>query len=346
MDAIHFCIIMPVYNSQNYLSGAIESVLNQTYKNFTLILIDDGSTDQSKELCDQYSLMDPRIRLILKKNEGISKTRNLGIDLAEGHYIYFMDHDDRFHPMALKILHTYLSEEAPDILMFGVKLINMKNGIKTCQTERKLPDFYLTTKSEINSAYAMLLEKGMLFCVWDKVYRSDFIKENHSYFNPVFTNGGEDLDFNLQLYPYLTRLMNIGDVLYEYYLRDTQSTYRKFNPRIYEQSIRNLQSIVATANKVEVDVTEYGYLRYIEYKLRLLFMLGHRDCAYSLREKVYLCRKKFRGDGFTNNYKKKAYQHYLRTPRNSLKKKLLVSAVYFKCYYLALMLIKYYSISR
>ena len=87
-------IIIPVYNVEQYVSKCIESVVNQTYKNIEVFLLDDGSTDKSGEICDLYAQKDSRIKVIHKKNSGVSDTRNLGIAKAEGKYIYFIDSDD------------------------------------------------------------------------------------------------------------------------------------------------------------------------------------------------------------------------------------------------------------
>ena len=92
-------IIIPVYNVRQWLEGTVTSVLNQTYRDFELILVDDGSTDSSPAICDAYADMDPRIIVIHKENGGLSDARNAGLDIAKGEYIGFVDSDDFVHPM-------------------------------------------------------------------------------------------------------------------------------------------------------------------------------------------------------------------------------------------------------
>lgn len=87
-------IIVPVYNVEKYLRKCIDSILNQTFKDFELILIDDGSTDESGKICDEYNLKDNRIKVIHKENGGLSSARNAGLDIAQGEYIGFVDSDD------------------------------------------------------------------------------------------------------------------------------------------------------------------------------------------------------------------------------------------------------------
>lgn len=106
-------IIIPVYKVEKYLSRCIESVMAQTYSNIEIILIDDGSSDKCPEICDNYADKDPRIKVVHKKNGGLSDARNAGITLAEGKYISFLDSDDYVHPrMYQELLHILKKEEA------------------------------------------------------------------------------------------------------------------------------------------------------------------------------------------------------------------------------------------
>ena len=101
-------VIVPVYNAAQFLGGMIDSIISQSFSDFELILIDDGSSDGSAEICDKYAEQDRRVEVIHKENEGISKTRNLGIMRARGKYICFCDHDDFLMPDALKNLYEAL----------------------------------------------------------------------------------------------------------------------------------------------------------------------------------------------------------------------------------------------
>lgn len=109
-------IIVPVYNVEKYLSQCIKSVLNQSYTNWELILIDDGSPDNSPEICDYYAAHNKKIKVIHKKNGGLSSARNVGIDTAKGSYITFLDSDDYLHHDYLKIMLSYAIENDADIV--------------------------------------------------------------------------------------------------------------------------------------------------------------------------------------------------------------------------------------
>ena len=108
-------IIVPVYNVEQYLENCIESILNQTFKDFELILVDDGSTDNSGKICDIYEKKDSRIKVIHKNNGGLSSARNAGLDIARGKYIGFVDSDDSIHPEMYEVLYNLIEKYKSDI---------------------------------------------------------------------------------------------------------------------------------------------------------------------------------------------------------------------------------------
>ena len=121
-------IIVPVYNAEKYLRRCIDSILSQSLTDFELILIDDGSTDRSPHICDEYATRDKRIKLIHKKNAGVSAARNNGIDMASGDYLVFIDGDDWIASNMLEIMYKNIQKEKPDIINFNAyKHIEGKN---------------------------------------------------------------------------------------------------------------------------------------------------------------------------------------------------------------------------
>ena len=112
-------IILPVYNAVNYIEKTITSVLNQTYKNFELIIVDDGATDGTSEICRNYAQKDYRISYYKQNNFGTAVARNRGIELAKGEYIAFLDHDDEYLPHFLEEL-LEISEEDDELIKCGV----------------------------------------------------------------------------------------------------------------------------------------------------------------------------------------------------------------------------------
>lgn len=111
-------VIIPVYNVESYLRECVDSVINQTYQNLEIILVDDGSTDSSGEICDEYLNADERITVIHKKNSGLSAARNAGLDACEGDYVYFLDSDDYIDKNALEELLDTAQKDHGDIVFF------------------------------------------------------------------------------------------------------------------------------------------------------------------------------------------------------------------------------------
>lgn len=116
-------IIVPVYNVELYLEKCIDSILNQIFKDFELILVDDGSTDSSGKICDEYALKDRRVKVIHKKNGGQSSARNTGIDIAQGNYIGFVDSDDWIEPDMYEVLYKNCKNNNCDIGVIGINFV-------------------------------------------------------------------------------------------------------------------------------------------------------------------------------------------------------------------------------
>ena len=136
-------VIVPVYNVEKYLRKCIESILNQTFREFELILVDDGSTDSSGKICDEYALKDSRIKVIHKENGGASSARNAGLDVAKGEYIGFVDSDDWIEMDMYGELYRLIKENNTDISVCGINNIkdikykneNLKEKIQIIKKE-------------------------------------------------------------------------------------------------------------------------------------------------------------------------------------------------------------------
>ena len=117
-------IVIPVYNVENYLNRCLSSIVNQSYHNLEILLIDDGSTDSSGAICDEWAMRDGRITVIHKDNEGAGAARNTGIEKASGEYICFFDSDDYIEPDTIECVYTRTKQEAADVTMYGFILLN------------------------------------------------------------------------------------------------------------------------------------------------------------------------------------------------------------------------------
>lgn len=116
-------IIVPVYKAEPYIRKCIDSILSQTFTNFELLLIDDGSPDNCGKICDEYAELDARVHVFHKENCGVSAARNLGLDHAKGDYVCFIDSDDWIDPDMLETLIGWEQKKQTDLLFFGLKYV-------------------------------------------------------------------------------------------------------------------------------------------------------------------------------------------------------------------------------
>lgn len=211
-------IIVPVYNTEKYLKNCIESVLKQTFSDWELILVDDGSTDSSGSICDQYAQADNRIKVIHKPNGGLSAARNTGIDHSRGKYITFLDSDDDIAIDTYdKNIQLLLADQELEIVQFPVFEGYGENGGVLVQ----FPPQLLVSNREIQISFLEHLNHFNA-AVWNKIYRSDILK------NIRFVEGRlhEDYVYIDQLIQKLNkvRITNFG--CYHYYHRPQSITHK------------------------------------------------------------------------------------------------------------------------
>ena len=206
-------IIMPVYNSSKYLKNALDSIIGQTYKNLEIILINDGSTDNSLEICKKYEKEDKRIVIVDKKNTGVSDSRNLGIDLARGEYIFFMDSDDWLENDAIESLLEIIIKQRVDIVKCN--FYREQNGNKI---ENIYPQELLNKKidtSESKKIIDYILSGKIEAYLWCLLIKKDIIKKYNIKFD-IKLSMAEDTIWLLQLLINPTTIFIIDKYLYHY----------------------------------------------------------------------------------------------------------------------------------
>lgn len=171
-DKFKVSIIIPVYNVEDYLVCCVNSILNQTYKNFELILVDDGSVDKSAEICDEYHKKDTRVKVIHKKNGGLSSARNAGLDVAKGKYIIFVDSDDFVANNFCEKLIKGIEENSAEIAICNYSEFENSDMKKECSTSENVSkDIILTGKKACKRVYG---PEGVKYTVaWAKIYKKE-----------------------------------------------------------------------------------------------------------------------------------------------------------------------------
>ena len=173
-------IIVPVYNVKKYLSQCIESVLQQTYHNYKLILVDDGSTDGSRKICDEYAEKDARIEVIHKDNGGVSSARNAGIDCSTAEYITFIDSDDFIEQDYLEMLMKNI--QGADCVISGIKFVGNVKETEVRKLERGDID-----RASINQYYQEIDKNYVFYAIYAKIYRKDIITRYNIRFSTEYS---------------------------------------------------------------------------------------------------------------------------------------------------------------
>lgn len=213
-------VIVPVYNVSQYLDRCMNSLVNQTYKNLEIILVDDGSTDDSGRLCDLWAVEDSRVRVIHRKNNGLSQARNTGLDAATGEFITFVDSDDVLSPHLCRVLYDSIRECAQ---------------IAICDAEHIFPEkpyeFVVSEKQEILTAEMairqMWYQKSFLPSAWGKLYRRELFAGHQFTVERLF----EDIDIMHELFDAADTIVYNRSRLYGYVHREGSITTKAFCER-------------------------------------------------------------------------------------------------------------------
>lgn len=205
-------IIVPVYNVESYLPMCIDSILSQTFKDFELILIDDGSTDESGKICDKYIKKDPRIKVIHQRNQGLSAARNSGIEIAKGDFITFIDSDDK---VTNNFLNGFNFNFDISIQGYRVENIVLKSSelIKYKEVEIYNDFKYYYCLNNISNV------------VWIKLFRTDIIHKHNIRFKKISLS--EDVLFTLDFLNHSSTGHISDKIGYIYYIRDNNSLAHK-----------------------------------------------------------------------------------------------------------------------
>ena len=297
---VKISVIMPVYNSGPYLKTAVDSILAQSLKDIELILVDDGSTDGSSELCDEYSRKDNRVIVIHQKNGGICNARNAALKIARGEYIAFSDHDDEYLPDILLVSYNYASKNELDMLKYGHETYYIKDDDVFRRRKFYVNDQILNME-QYQMSFFSLANEGVLICVWDGLYKKSFIMRYNLTFDLKFKSGGEDLDFIGRTLKCCSKIGFIGKIGYRHYLRYGYSTSTSNFKKAHLDNImslpENLKSYfpVGVFNKV-VKNDRFSYSMYIlrEYVGATINYLASTSCMMKNKEKILIINELYR----------------------------------------------------
>lgn len=212
-------VIIPIYNVEKYLRDTINSILAQKFENCEILLIDDGSTDGSGSICDDFAEKDNRIQVFHIANGGVSNARNFGLAQARGEYIHFVDSDDLLEVGMYERFNKIVRENHPDIVVCGSLQINLGRNTKTVVAPNQ--EAYLNGRDQI-AEYLDNIPlndmKCMIHYIWNKWYRRDFLLKNCLSFSHEL-NLGEDYVFNCAAVRVAEQIYKVPNTYYHYFIR-------------------------------------------------------------------------------------------------------------------------------
>ena len=304
---LRFSVVVPIYNVEDFLEQCIESVLNQTYTNFELILVDDGATDQSGRICDDYAKKDDRIVVIHKKNGGLVSAREAGVMVEKGQYVGYVDGDDWVDEKWLHILNEIIiKQSAPDIIEYNV--YKSTDGVnKKIQTSNFRG--YLNRNDIKNKIIPnMICDKrknfysfGILPAVWSKVFKRELLKRNLCKEKKI--TFGEDVSCTYNCILGCESFYGSDEHLY-YYRQNNQSMTKAYDARRFER----LKVLFEYLNENLIMPNEELREQFYEYKMFCLLyaMINEAKSGENYQKLEKKCKKgifDLKQREFIQNYK-------------------------------------------
>lgn len=274
-----FSIIVPVYKTENSIARCINSILEQNYFDFELILIDDGSPDLCGDICESYAMADKRIRVFHQVNKGVSSARNVGLRVAMGKYVVFIDSDDTLEPNCLSCMAEI--DEKIDLVICDTKKISIQQEISYVRYYRDEKMLPMTQKHILN-----MIENRAINFVHGKRFCKKIIEKNNIFFDEKM-DLGEDTHFVAQYLCKCQQLFFSKNAVYCYY-EHSYETLSSFNDMYVRKLIAADKKIVAIFNHYYGDISEN-----IIWKKRI-FSVFHYSVFYVLKTHKYSFKKKYK----------------------------------------------------
>ncbi len=306
-------IVLPIYNVEKYLERCLNSLISQTYDNIEIIAVDDGSTDKSFNICEQYAGIDNRIKVIHKSNGGLSDARNVGIDECSGEYLAFVDSDDYIEIGMIEKLYDLLKAENADMSICNINYVN-ENGICLEEFNKESPiKNSIYTQTEM---YTKLAESGYWFFVtaWNKLYKRSLFDdirfpkgkyhEDEFVIHYIISHCGKVVCLQDRLYNYVQRQGSIMNSSFS--VKNLDGIEAKLDRavffcerQLFDQAVASLVNIVDSLHKAHKELPEHSSQVIIN----------------TLKENAKLCFEKISKQTHISFKKKVKFTLFFKTPR-------------------------------
>ena len=313
-------VIVPIYKVEEFLEECVHSILEQTYTNFELILVDDGSPDNCGKIIDRFALADSRVKAIHKENGGLSSARNAGLDTATGKYIQFVDGDDRVMPTLLEKTVTKM-EQGFDMVIFNHYIYPLQPN-DWHQVEEEKTFTFSGPKDRFDFLCEKYIPGDLRWEAWNRTFSRKIIEQNRIRFIDNRKIFKEDYCFSLQYIPFINNIACITDYLYQYRKRPgSLMDVSQDDPRLKEAVLLSEMLLDYYKERPECKYfcDNYKYMRYLIFRRELCYSNDLRTWRGLDILKARRNLQKMVPDWETlSNYicdfisDKKAFKHYLR----------------------------------
>lgn len=272
-------IIIPVYNTENYIEKCIDSIIKQTYSNIEIFLINDGSTDNSLNICKKYEIIDKRINVIDIKNKGVSNARNIGLNLCKGNYITFIDSDDFVEKDYIKTMYNKIKENNVDVVISNpIKFINNER----INEKNKIVDELILENDNIIKT--LLNDEYYYSVCWGKLYSKKVIKKVSFDTNLRIA---EDLDFLLNVFNKSSKILLIKEQYYCCNIRKGSTIRSGYNEK-WNDEVKLCYQIIKKYENTKME--KYAAKRYIRICMDIIWSLHP---PFAEKNKIKRKMKKF-----------------------------------------------------
>lgn len=284
---VEISVILPVYNSENYLKVCLDSLLNQSFNDIEILCIDDGSSDGSLDILKDYEKTDDRITVISQENMGVAKTRNNALDLVKGNYVYFMDSDDYLDKNAFKKLHDNITSNNSDFCIMKAIFVN-DDG------EYKFPAFELDKEfDKVNFNNFTFTYKDIkshvlndLFAPWLKLYSVKFLKSGDDFTFPEIKSYS-DAPFHVKTMLMASRISFVPEYLYYYRENDDSLVHSSSNTINFFKLSDIIEEYLVNNNFFDEFREEFDAFKFV----KLVYYMGFTDSEeYYLKAKHELSK--------------------------------------------------------
>ena len=264
-------IVIPIYNASKYLEKCINSVINQTYKNLEIILVNDGSIDNSLDICNDFKDKDNRIKVISKKNEGVSKTRNIGIDKCKGKYLMFLDSDDYIDEIYVEKMYTYLTKNNLSMVTSSMTLVDVNYNVLKVSSYKDKSDIL-----QVKDIYKDIVNTSYFCPIWKNIIKISLIKDNSIYFDDSL-KFGEDLLFSFKIIQSCEKIGYLSFPGYFYVQNNASITHNNSFDFVkkYVEDNKHVYSILNEYINDDVLITNRLFSKYNFALLKLI-----KNCKY------------------------------------------------------------------